>query len=82
MAGDHVRLRRGQPFQEEQDPAPTHVDSDVTMVVDLGISALPLADGRSVLSSAPHAMVADRLTAGTGIRLTFLVPPDKHSSTA
>jgi hypothetical protein len=22
MAGDHVRLRRGQPFQEEQDPAP------------------------------------------------------------
>jgi hypothetical protein len=51
------------------------------MVVDLGISALPLADARVVLSSAPDAMVADRLTAHTGIRLTFLVPPAKHSST-
>lgn len=51
------------------------------MVVDLGISALPLADARVVLSSAPDAMMADRLTADTGIRLTFLVPPAKHSST-
>jgi len=50
------------------------------MVVDLGVSSLPLADGRVALSSAPDAMVADRLTADTGIRLTFLVPPAKHSS--
>jgi hypothetical protein len=47
---------------------------------DLGASSLPLADGRVALSSAPDAMVADRLTADTGIRLTFLVPRAKHSS--
>ena len=58
-------------------PADLLMSIRVTMVVDLGVSALPLADGRVVLSSVPDAMVAGRLTADAGIGLTSWFLPSR-----
>src|SRR5260370_1210987 len=48
-------------------PGACFVNSDVMGVVNLGISALPLPDGRVVLSSAPAVVVADRLATDAAI---------------
>ncbi len=48
-------------------PGACFVNSDVIVVVNLGISALPLPDGRVVLSSAPAVVVADRLATDAAI---------------
>jgi hypothetical protein len=69
-------------FKRRKLRRPTYVNSYVIMAVNLGVSALPLPNGRVVLSSVPEAIVAGRLTADTGIGLTsWFLPPRIPSTT-
>jgi len=72
----------GRPFKRSKLRRTTYVNSDVTVVVNLGVCAQPLPDGLVVLSSVADAMVIGRLTTDAAISLTsWFLPPSTPPTT-